>query len=154
MDKKIVATATTIFMLGLCVVAAITLSIILNKKNSDLIEVRTGSLTLSSDTEIGAEDGVVIRGSALISALTGISDIESRIPIVKEPIYGYIGQNGTKQSIYRFRYGSVYTDKAELIKKINPTMMYVITYITDTDTNGNNKPISKSNDILIDITQL
>jgi len=146
MDKKIVTIAVTILMFALCIIAAITLSIVLGQKNSDLIESRTGTYTLSIGDET---EEMVVRGSALISSIVGIGDIEDRIPSVKESVYGHAELNGTTTMTYSFRFGSE-TNWSNIVKKLSPDSLYTIKYI---NSNDSSKPIYGTNNILIEINQ-
>lgn len=89
MSDKIASIFMTLFMLIMCFALMTTFQFVNAQKNQDLAEARTSQAVLTTDGTIQREDGVLVKGSEVITALKHIEQIESqRDRIGKDPIYG------------------------------------------------------------------
>lgn len=131
MNNKIVSIFVTLFMLIMCVIAMVTLSLTNVKRTQDqVIERATGSV-LSTDGEIREDSGAVIRGSSLISAIIGINAVDNKIPDQREKIYKYTEYdsygNAHLFSRYTFDFNGD-TNETSIVSKIEPNNNYILTY--------------------------
>ena len=122
------------FMLIMCMIALTTMSLTNMKLQDDLVDSRVASSALSTDGEIVSTNGVILKGTDVISALVGINAIDNEMSYKQDKIYRYMESNGTYQSRYVLKFGS-YTTAGDIIKAIQPNEIYTLTYEFDNTNN-------------------
>lgn len=150
MSNKIVSLVVTIFMLMMCMLALLVLNTTNLKQSQNIANLRANNSILSTDGEISSESEFVVRGSSVLSCISGLDIVDSRLSD-GEKVYTVDREhelNGVlvPQSVYSVTYNGASTSVSDLLNNIDMNKYYSITY-------GSGTGIDDPDSITVNITE-
>lgn len=145
MGEKLVSICITIFMLIICTSIILIINVV---TSSTIQDVSYNTDRVSYDNEAVNKNELVVSGSSLISSMVGIYQINNRSS-EENKIYQISTAKGITQ-MYTFRFESLSSESngnginsnGNIIKEINPSLKYKITYLDNIDPTENTKTIT------------